>query len=176
MTVSAKGAISAVPTNYDNTFVTVDPSTLSVFPGDWIAFSGQAGIAVDDSVAYWKASGVGIALEGNPTYDNYGRQVYNSALLVARKGTFFFPASFSGQPNLGVLVFPDVTGSGIANISGASGRAPTWGTANPVSVSGGTGAAPVKGVGVLTSWDGTQAVAGTGMLGFTLWDRNGDYY
>lgn len=176
MTVTAQGAVSAIPAVPDSLFVTIHASgtALEINPGDYVAWSGQHAIAVHDGVPFWKASGIGIALDRNPVYDPAGRQVVNSALLVARRGTFWVSASFSGQPNLGVLAFPDTTGSGVGAPSGATGVGSTWGTANPVSVSGGTGAAPVKGVAQVVGW--RPGVGGTGQLEIALWDRQADYY
>lgn len=171
MTVTAQGAASAVPAVLDNALITVHASG-DINPGDYVAFSGQYGIAVHDGVSYWKASGIGIALDRSPAYDPAGRPVVNSALLVARRGTFVVSASFSGQPNLGVLAFPDMTGSGA--LSGSAGIAPVWGTANPVTVSGGTGAAPVKAVAQVVGF--RPGAGGTGQLEIALWDRHADYY
>lgn len=177
MAVTAQGAASAIPAVSDNMYVTVNPSgaALAINPGDYVAWSGQYAVAVHDGVAYWKASGIGIALDRNPAYDWAGRQIVNSALLVARRGTFIMSASFSGQPALGTLAFPDTTGSGVGAPSGATGVGSTWGTAQPRSVSAGTGGAPVNGVAQVIGWR-NSGPAGTGQLEFALWDRNADYY
>lgn len=176
MTVTARGAASATPTVPDNTFVTVHPSGtgLEINPGDYVAWSGQYAVAVHDGVPYWKASGIGVALDRNPAYDWAGRPVVNSALLVARRGTFWVSASFSGQPALGVLAYPDMTGSGVNAPSGATGIAPAWGTAQPRSVSAGTGGAPVNGVAQVVGWQ--PGAGGTGQMEIALWDRHADYF
>jgi hypothetical protein len=49
-----------------------------------------------------------------------------------------------------------------------------WGTANPLTVSGGTGAAPVKAVAQVVGW--RPGAGGTGQLEIILWDRHADYY
>lgn len=151
-------------------------TALEVNPGDYVAWSGQYIIAVHDGVAYWKASGIGVALERNPAIDRAGRYVVNSAVLIHRGGaTFRVSAAFSGQPNLGVLAYPDMTGSGVNGPSGLTGLGAVWNTATPVSVSGGTAAAPVKAVGQVVGWENTGP-AGTGQLDVYIWDRNADYY
>lgn len=143
-------------------------------PGDYLAFSGQYVIAVHDAVAFFKASGAGIAVDRNPAYDWRGVAVNNSALIYAREGKFRVSASFSGRPNLGVLVFPDMTGSAVNGVSGATGLGSVWGTALPVSVSGGTAAAPSKAVASMVAW--YPGNAGTGEMDIQLWQRNADYY
>lgn len=177
MAVTAPAVTQGIPTHSMEPFTEVHASgtALEINPGDYVAWSGQYGIAVHDGVAYWKASGIGIALERNPVTDRAGRVVVNSALLVGRGGTYRVSAGFSGQPNLGVLAYPDMTGSGVNVPSGATGLGAVWNTATPVSVSGGTAAAPVKGVAQVVGWEDTGP-AGTGQLDITLWDRNADYY
>lgn len=177
MAVTAQGAASATPVVSDNMYLVVNPSgtALEVNPGDYVAWSGQHAIAVHDGVTYWKASGIGIALDRNPAYDWAGRQIVNSALLVARRGTFIASASFSGQPAMGTLTYPDMTGSAVDAPSGVTGLGATWGTAVPRSVSAGTGGAPVNGVAQVVGWR-NSGPAGTGQLEFVLWDRNADYY
>lgn len=177
MTVTAGGAASAIPIdNGDYVIGHASGTALEINPGDYVAWSGQYVIAVHDAVASFKASGIGIAVDRNPAYAWGGQQVVNSALLIARRGTFFVSASFSGQPLMGVLAFPDMTGSAVNAPSGASGLGAVWGTAVPVNVSGATAAAPSKAVAQVVGWDGTNAVAGTGQLKIVLWDRNADYY
>lgn len=177
MTVTAQGARSGIPAYAgDGQYITVPPSgTLEVNPGDYLAWSGQYAIAVNTGVASWKASGIGIALDRNPAYDWAGRQINNSALLVARRGVFVFSANFSGIPAMGTLLAPTTTGSGVGAPSGVTGVQSKWNTGSPVSVSGGTGAAPVAGVAQVIGWVG-NANGGTGQLLGALWDRNADYY
>jgi hypothetical protein len=156
-------------------YVTVHASGvgLEVNPGDWVSFSGQYGIATHDGVAYFKASGVGVALDRNPAYDWAGNQVVNSALLVATRGIFQVSANFSGVPNLGVLAFPDMTGSAVNAPSGVTGLGAIWNTGVPVSVSGATAAAPVKGVAQVIGSNGPYP---TGQLSIRVFPRNADYY
>ena len=120
MTVTAKNAEAAVPLYFDDRFVAGHPSGtgLVINPGDWVAFSGQYIIASEDADAFWKASGLGIALEANPTYDDAGRIQINSALMVLTRGVARVSAAFSGQVNLGVIARPATTGSGLTAPSG----------------------------------------------------------
>jgi len=142
-------------------------------PGDYVSWSGNYIIATHTGVASWKASGVGIACTRNPARDWAGRLVINSAVIVATRGTFAVSAAFSGKPLFGVLAGPVMTGSGVMAASGVTG--PTWNTAVPVSVSGGTAAAPVPAVATVFEFSDTGP-GGTGQLGIWLWPRNADYY
>ncbi len=144
-------------------------------PGDYVSWSGNYIIATHTGVASWKASGVGIACTRNPARDWAGRLVINSAVIVATRGTFAVSAAFSGKPLFGVLAGPVMTGSGVMAASGVTGLGSTWNTAVPVSVSGGTAAAPVPAVATVFEWADTGP-AGTGQLGIWLWPRNADYY
>lgn len=176
MAVTAKSAYNGVPVA-DGQFIVGDASgtALAINPGDYVCWSGNYIIATEDADSTWKVSGLGIALDRNPAYDWAGRQVVNSALLVARHGLFHVSASFSGKPLYGTLAYPVTTGSGVNAPSGATGLGATWDTGVPVSVSGGTGAAPVKGVAQVVGWS-NGSNAGTGELDIVLWDRNADYY
>lgn len=149
---------------------------LEINPGDYVAWSGQYLISVHTGVAYWKASGAGIAVDRSPTYDAVGAVTTNDAVIFARMGKFRVSAHFSGRPNLGVLAFPAQTGSGVNAPSGQTGLGAVWQTALPVNVSGATAAAPSRGVAQVVAWYGDQAVAGTGQMDIQLWDRNADYY
>lgn len=178
MSVTAQVAGSGLPAVNDDRYVTVNAGTTAnvVNPGDFVAYSGQAAVSVSDDVAYWKASGIGVALDRNPAYDPAGRQVVNSALLVATRGIFRVSAGFSGRVNLGVLAFPDTTGSAVNAPSGVTGVGAVWGTANPSTVSGGTAANAGKGVAQVIGSYPELGAAGTGQLDIRLWPRNGDFY
>lgn len=176
MAVTAPSVTDGTPKLYEPwTEVNASGTALEVNPGDYVAWSGQYAIAAHTGVAYWKASGIGIALERNPAYDWAGRQIVNTALLVSRCGTYRVSANFSGQPLMGVLVGPDMTGSGVNAPSGVTGLGAVWQTAAPGSVSGGTAAAQVEGVAQVVGWENTGP-GGTGQLDIWLWDRNADYY
>ena len=176
MAVTAVQINSGIPVS-DGQYVVANASgtALEVNPGDWVAFSGQYIIAAPDGVASHKVSGLGVAMDRNPKYDEYGNKIVNTALLVARRGVFRVSAAFSGQPLLGVLAFCDVTGSGVNAPTGLTGLGSIWNTANPVSVSGGTAAAPVPGYAQVIGWY-NSGPAGTGQMDIVVWDRNADYY
>jgi hypothetical protein len=176
MVVTASAAYSAIPVT-EGMFVALPASgtAFDINPGDWVAWSGQYIIAANTGVAYWKASGAGMAMDNNPAYDWAGRQVTNSALMVARYGVVRVSANFSGQPAMGLVAAPVTTGSGVNQPSGGTGVAAAWNTGTPVSVSGGTAAAPVAGVAQVIGWF-NSGPAGTGQMDLAIWDRNADYY
>lgn len=173
MTVTANQAQSGIPAWVDSPYVLMPASgTASVInPGDYVVASGNYIIAA----TALKQSGVGIALDRNPAYDWAGRQVNNSALLVGTRGYFHVSANFSGRPKLGVLAYMDATGSAVNAPSGVTGLAPVWQTANPISVSGATAAAPSQAVAQVVAWN-AAGNGGTGEMDIRLWDRNADYY
>ena len=177
MTVTAKGAVSGIPV-YDDLIVLVNASgtALEVNPGDYVSFSGFWAHATHDGVAWFKASGIGIALDRNPAYDWAGRQVVNSALQVQTHGIFHVSAAFSGHPLHGVLAFPDMTGSAVNAPSGVTGLSTIWNTAAPVNISGSTAAAPSKGVAQVIAWNGPSDSFVTGEMDIRLWPRAADYY
>lgn len=177
MTISAQEVRYSTPLNSDDMYVVGNASgtAFKINPGDYVAYSGNYIVAAEDALAYWKASGLGIALEANPAYDQFGRQIVNSALVVATRGIFRVTANFSGQPNLGVLAFPDTTGSAVADPSGVTGVAAKWNTATPSLVSGGTAANAGKGVAQVTRWI-NSGPAGTGQMDIRLWPRTSDWY
>jgi len=177
MTVTASGAMTGIPLDV-SPYVTVDASgtALIVNPGDLVIFSGLHAIARSGNLAAFKASAVGIALDRNPARDWAGREVVNSALVVARWGNFRVSASFSGNPLRGVLAVPDTTGSGVNAASGVTGVGATWTTSLPVSVSGGTAATPaVLAIAQVWGWN-DSGPAGTGQLDVWMWPRNADIY
>lgn len=178
MTVTAPDALSGIPVVDSNQYITVNAAATAnvINPGDWVIWAGTgSAIAASANYAAGKASGIGIALDRNPARDWAGREVVNSALVVARHGLFRVSASFSGNPARGTLAAPTNTGSGVNAASGQTGVGATWNTATPVSVSGGTAAAPVFGVGVVYNWF-NSGPGGTGQLDVAVWDRNADYY
>lgn len=178
MTVTAQGATSGIPGLVDDQYVVIHPSGtgLEINPGDYVAFSGNYAVAVNTGIAYGKASGLGVAMDRNPTVDGYGRTVVNSALMVATHGIFRVSAAHSGQIPLGALAFPSTTGSAVNAPSGVTGVGARWLTALPVSVSGATAAAPVPGVAQVVGSYPALGLAGTGQMDIRLWPRNADYY
>lgn len=177
MAVTAPDAVSGIPVIADSQYVTIPASGTAhvINPGDMVKYSGQYIIAASANAAGNKASAAGIALTRNPAYDWAGRQVINSGVVVARYGQFRVSASFSGQPNLGLLAGPTNTGSGVNAPSGQTGLGAVWNTATPVSVSGGTAAAPVFAISQVINWY-NSGPAGTGQMDVVVWDRNADYY
>jgi len=177
MSVSGSNAISAILVS-DDLYLNLNASgtALEVNPGDYVSFSGNYIVAANTGVAGWKASGVGIALDRNPVNDWAGRQIVNSALLVATHGIFRVSACFSGYPLYGTIVSPVTTGSGVNAPSGATGVGATWNTGAPLLLSGVTAAAAAQnGIAQVVGWY-NSGPAGTGQLDIRLWPRNADYF
>jgi hypothetical protein len=91
--------------------------------GDFVIGSGSAVIGGESSLngQMLRASGLGIALSNNPSYNDAGVCVVNSALLIARRGVFRVSgasASALGDWPVGQPVFPATTGSGIVGLFG----------------------------------------------------------
>lgn len=177
MTITAQNAPAAVPLYFDDRFVVAPASGTGtvINPGDWVAFSGQYIIASEDADAFWKASGLGIALDANPVYDQFGRIQINSGIVVMTRGIIRVSAAFSGQPNLGVIARPATTGSGLTAPSGVTGQGATWQTAAPSTVSGGTAANAGNGVGRVIAWY-NSGLAGTGQMDVLLPGSRPDFY
>jgi hypothetical protein len=143
--------------------------------GDWLAYSGQSVVATNAGhTAYWKASGVGIALEANPTFDSHGRSVQNTALLFQREGVVRVSAAFSGQPAYGVGLYPVSTGSGVAAPTGLTGVGSTWQTGIKLFMSGATGAGG-SGVAQVVEWF-AAGNGGTGQVDALLLPPRPDYF
>lgn len=176
MAVTALNAISAIPV-YDDCYIAIHASgtALEINPGDYVSYSGNYAHATHNGVAWAKASGLGIAMDRNPAIDRFGNKVINSALIVATHGVFRVSAAFSGQPLLGVLALPDMTGSGVNAPTGLTGLGAVWNTGTPLPVSGGTGAAPGFNVAQVIGWY-NSGPAGTGQLDIRLWPRTSDFY
>lgn len=165
MAQSGQLAVPSVPQKWDISIATASAlGTVNV--GDWLAYSGQRVFATNSGhTAYWKASGAGIALESNSAYDQWGRLVGNSALKYLVQGIVVVSANFSGVPTLGLGVYPDATGSGVAAPTGMTGVGATWQTGEVHSISGLSGTANARVPNVATVI-GSQnfANAGTGEL------------
>jgi len=180
MTVTAQNAASGTPVVADDQYIVMPASgtALIINPGDWVGASGFWIAAMEDAQAYWKASGLGVAMSRNPAYDWAGRQVVNSAVIIATRGIFRVSAAFSGQVLNGVLAYPVTTGSAVNAPTGLTGVGATWNTANPVPMSGST-AAPVGGLlgvaQVLASYP-ALGLGGTGQMDIRLWPRNADNF
>lgn len=176
MSVTAISGVPGVPYRSDVTILTAS-ATGTINVGDWLCYSGQFVIAqysgAAPGTAYWKASGAGVALESNPMIDIAGRNVLNSAMKYLTEGMLRVSAAFSGEPGLGLGVYPVSTGSGVNAATGLTGVGATWQTAQPVVASGATAgrAAPVATVvGSLNFSNG-----GTGQLDIVLRGLQPDY-
>lgn len=177
MTVTAKNAISGLPV-IDDYIVqgNANATTNIINPNDWVVLSGSGIAAAEDAQAWMKSSGLGIALDRNPAYDNAGRAVVNSALRVATRGVFRVSASFSGQVLNGVLAYPVTTGSAVNAATGLTGVASTWNTAAPVRISANPTGAPSLGVAQVLASYPTLGLAGTGQMDILLRSMLPDYY
>lgn len=178
MTVSASMAVYGTPQVPDDLYVVgnANATTNVINPGDWVVFSGSGIAAAEDAQAYMKASGAGIAMDKNPAYDNAGRAVVNSALVIATRGVFRVSAAFSGQVLNGVLAYPATTGSAVNASTGLTGVAATWQTAAPVRISANPTGAPSLGVAQVIASYPTLGPAGTGQMDILLRSRLPDYY
>lgn len=177
MAVTAQNAISGLPVTDDMYVVGNANTTANVInPGDWVILSGSGIAAAEDAQAYFKVSGLGIALERNPAIDWAGRNVVNSALLIATRGVFRVSAAFSGQVLGGVLAHPATTGSAVNAPSGVTGVAATWNTAAPVRISANPTGAPSLGVAQVLASYPSLGLAGTGQMDILLRSNLPDYY
>ncbi len=176
MTVNPASAVAGTPLTFDTSFVKATPSGVqAINVGDWVAWSANNIIPTNaGDKAFWKASGLGIALESNPVYDPAGRAISNTALLVGIAGSYRVSAAFSGQPAYGVGVYPVATGSGVNAPTGQTGVGATWQTGAKLSVSGGTGAGG-SGVATVINWYNIGA-AGTGQMDILLTPQRPDFY
>lgn len=166
---------------YDDATIAVNASgtALTITKGDWVAYSGIWAIAANTGIAYYKASGVGIALENNPVYDELGVPRVNTSLTVLRRGVIRASAGESAAGDgsdykFGVPVRPVTTGSGIVGQTAATGMGAMWQTAAFVGVSASVGALTALvpgGVGILVGIVGGS----TGKLDILLSPQRADY-
>lgn len=176
MSVTALSGVAGVPYRFDTTILTAS-GTGTINVGDWLCYSGQFVISqfsgAAPGTAYWKASGAGIAIESNPMIDVAGRSVLNTGLKYCPEGMFRVSAAFSGEPGLGLGAYPVATGSAVGGVTGQTGVAATWQTAQPVLASGATAgrAAPVATIVGSLNFSN----AGTGQLDIVLARLQPDY-
>ena len=166
---------------HDQILVGSANGTTIITKGDWVQFSGGTlvGLNTQASPAY-RVSGVGLALENNPVYDELGRSLNNSALPVLTRGVIRVSggsaASLTGAPALGASVYPATTASGIVGTTGATGVGPIWLTAAKVQISANPTGAVASGVGRLVR------VVKAGDITASQWDvqfnslNNVDYF
>ena len=177
MTVSAANAIYNTPVSDDQYVVGNANATTNVInPGDWVVLSGSGVAAAEDAQGWMKASGLGVAMDRNPAYDNAGRQVVNSALLVATRGVFCVSGSFSGKVLVGNLAYPVTTGSAVNGPSGITGVAATWNTAAPTRISANPTGAPSQGLAQVIASYPELGPAGTGQMDILLRSNLPDYF
>lgn len=138
----------------DATVVGSASGVASANRGDWVAASAfwfaGANSGFIASPAY-KASGVGIALDNSPWYDELGVARSQTALAVATRGIFRVTGSSGASGEFPVMspVYPRTTASGILGQSGATGIAAIWGTAPMQGISANPTGAVASGVGRL---------------------------
>lgn len=133
--------------------------------GDWVQYSGQVIVGLNTQAApAYRTSGIGVALDHNPKYDELGRAINNSALPVLTHGIVRVTGGETGTPALGVAAYPATTASGIVGTTGATGVAGVWLTAARMSISGNPTGAPPKGVGKIIN------VALPGDVSAAQWD------
>ncbi len=120
----------------DDLIISVNPRLTAtiITKGDYVVASGSACIAGDSNLggAYLRASGLGIALAHNPSYNERGVAIVNTALSVATRGVIRVSAqsaSALGDWPVGQPVYPVNTASGIVAQTGATGMGSLWGTA-----------------------------------------------
>lgn len=92
--------------------------------GDWLAFSGKQVIAASTADAYFRISGIGIALQQHPQWIN-GSAVINTGLRVGVNGIFRVSA-VTGAYSAGDFAFPVQVGSGIVGQTGRTGKSTLW--------------------------------------------------
>lgn len=133
---------------YDDMLIQVNPRlTASIITkGDFVVASGSACIAGDSALGgtHLRASGLGIAVGQNPTYDTLGVAKVNTGLTIATRGVIRVSAASAsalGDWPVGQPVFPSTTSSGIVGQTGATGVGPIWATAAPVTDTTGWSAA-----------------------------------
>ena len=130
--------------------------TTIISKGDWVQFSGGVivGLNTQASPAY-RLSGIGVALDSNPKYDELGRAINNSAMPVLTHGLLRVSggsaASLTGAPGLGAAVYPATTASGFVGTTGATGVGGVWLTAPRQAISANPTGAVASGVAKLVN-------------------------
>lgn len=130
--------------------VTATIGDLMIASAQWAIPATPATIA---SPAY-KVSALGIAMENNPTFDNLGRAINNSAFTVLRRGVLRVSATASGTARtipIGSHCYPGTTASGIVlgSLSLATGVGQVWVTAPPQGISANPTGALASGLGIV---------------------------
>ena len=137
--------------------------------GDWVQWSGGTivGLNTQASPAY-RLSGIGIALDHNPKYDELGRAINNSALPVLTHGILRVSGgsatTITGAPTLGLPVYPATTASGLVGATGATGLGGIWLQVPRQNISANPTGALASGVGKLIN------IAKIGDITAAQWD------
>ena len=119
--------------------------------GDYVAASGYwvggANTGWIGTPAF-ATSGMGIALDNNPWYDELGSARSQSALPIATRGIFRVTAMSGASAEFPVMtpVVPRLTASGIVGQTGATGISGIWGTAPMQGISANPTGAIASGV------------------------------
>lgn len=143
--------------------------TVIITKGDWVQWSGGTLVGLNtQATPAFRLSGVGVALDNNPVYDELGRAINNSALPVLTHGVLRVSggsaASITGAPGLGAAVYPATTASGIVGQTGLTGLGAIWLTAARQQISGNPTGALASGVGKLIN------IFKVGDITATQWD------
>lgn len=146
--------------------------------GDWVIASAYWGLAANSATIgspAFKTSGVGIALENNPRYDELGVARSVSALPVATRGVFRVTGTSgaSGEFPIWTPVYPRFTGSGIVGQTGATGIGSIWGTAPMQGISANPTGAIASGVGRLLK---VISDGSTGQWDIEIFPARPDYF
>lgn len=123
----------------------------------------------------YKTSGMGVAIEQNPFYDELGVARSQSALTILRRGIIRVTgiSGASAAFPIWTPVFPATTGSGIVGQTGATGIGAIWCTAPMQQISGNPTGALASGVGHLLK---VIADGATGQWDVVLEPTRPDYY
>lgn len=108
---------------FDDAVIEGNPRTTTniITRGDYVIASGSAICGGESSLGgnNLRASGLGIALGNNPTYDERGVARVNTALPIATRGVLrvsAISASALGNWPVGQPVYPATTGSGVVGL------------------------------------------------------------
>lgn len=145
-------AVMAPPMQDDQVVYLSASGVATATKGDWMIASAYWGLAANSGTIgspAFKTSGVGIALDQNPRYDELGVARSVSALPVATRGVFRVTgiSGASGAFPIWTPVIPTTTGSGIVGQTGATGIGSIWGTAPMQQISANPTGAVASGVG-----------------------------
>ncbi len=109
-------------------YVNMGSTNNTAHVGDWLIFSGGQVVAADTATAYFQRSGIGIALDSNPKWTNFGSAYHLSAMPVGVAGIFRVSGvtGAAGGYSAGNFVFPVQIGSGQVGQTGRTGQSCLW--------------------------------------------------